>query len=298
MAGEITNYLNSVATLISTDKLDVSKDLGAGNWESQSLDWSVLLTNIPTTTTVYNGDSALTGNRTISAGTNNFKITTTGDADLLNIDATNSRVGIGTSTPSALFSVHDKIAELNVPIAEFKGYLGQELLTLYAPGGTAYANSNAATYWTLGSNTNQPGTRLELHIAKTSSKNALHILNDSLENLLVVNGLGNSAFGGVVSASHQVKVYGNTLIAGTTGNALEVNGVDDLSGNFAAKFKSLSNDVLSVRNDGVLLLEPITGVQATALTPLEGMIAMVSSINGVFVSIGIWAYQNGAWKAL
>lgn len=54
----------------------------------------------------------------------------------------------------------------------------------------------------------------------------------------------------------------------------------------------------SITATGVFNLVPITGVAATALTPNEGDIVMVSSTDGVFTSIGFWGYQNGAWTKM
>ena len=39
----------------------------------------------------------------------------------------------------------------------------------------------------------------------------------------------------------------------------------------------------------------MTAVQASAITPVEGLFVMVSDTSGSFTSIGVWAYENGAW---
>lgn len=43
---------------------------------------------------------------------------------------------------------------------------------------------------------------------------------------------------------------------------------------------------------------PMTSTQASAITPVEGLILFTSDTNATFVSIGLWCYQNGTWKAL
>ncbi len=52
---------------------------------------------------------------------------------------------------------------------------------------------------------------------------------------------------------------------------------------------------LTVGGEGFLKLRPITATAASAITPEEGMIVMVSSTNGTFAAIGFYGYANGAW---
>ncbi|BFO67494.1 hypothetical protein [Chryseobacterium sp. KCF3-3] len=63
---------------------------------------------------IYNTDGTLTGNRAVSQGANNLAFTSTAttgtshftvDGTTLNVDAVNSRVGIGTATPAAKLDV-------------------------------------------------------------------------------------------------------------------------------------------------------------------------------------------------
>ncbi len=55
---------------------------------------------------------------------------------------------------------------------------------------------------------------------------------------------------------------------------------------------------LTLSGNGSVTLFPITATAASAITPAEGMLVFVSNTNGTFTSIGLWIYQNGAWKAL
>jgi hypothetical protein len=57
-------------------------------------------------------------------------------------------------------------------------------------------------------------------------------------------------------------------------------------------------DLLTLAGNGSVKLRPITATEASAITPAEGMIIMVSSTNGTFLSIGGWMYYNAAWHAL
>lgn len=56
-------------------------------------------------------------------------------------------------------------------------------------------------------------------------------------------------------------------------------------------------DLLTLAGDGSMTMRPITATAASAITPAEGMIVMVSNTNGTFLSIGFWGYRNGAWAA-
>lgn len=39
----------------------------------------------------------------------------------------------------------------------------------------------------------------------------------------------------------------------------------------------------------------MTAVQASAITPAEGMQVHVTTTNGTFTAVGPWSYTNGAW---
>lgn len=45
-------------------------------------------------------------------------------------------------------------------------------------------------------------------------------------------------------------------------------------------------------------ITPMTATQASAITPVEGLILFVSSTDGTFTSIGLWDYENGAWHKM
>jgi len=54
----------------------------------------------------------------------------------------------------------------------------------------------------------------------------------------------------------------------------------------------------NTRVDGLIKLTPITAATASALTPAEGDLVMVSDTDATFTSIGFWGYENGAWAKL
>ena len=47
-----------------------------------------------------------------------------------------------------------------------------------------------------------------------------------------------------------------------------------------------------------LMLKPMTAVQASAITPADGMVLYVSSTNGTFTVVGFWGYENSVWTKL
>lgn len=42
----------------------------------------------------------------------------------------------------------------------------------------------------------------------------------------------------------------------------------------------------------------MTDTQATAITPINGMMLYVTTIGGVFISKGFWGYEEGVWVKL
>lgn len=77
MAEKISLYTNERVTLIDTDLLDVSADLGGGNFESQRLTWANLRSQVDN---IYNIDGAITsGDRTINRNANQMLFTGTGN---------------------------------------------------------------------------------------------------------------------------------------------------------------------------------------------------------------------------
>jgi hypothetical protein len=107
MAGKITDY-PSMTTLASGDLMDVSDSDGLGGFTSKSLDWDDLKTNIEsqiTFTNLYTNDGTLAGNRIVSMGVNDLTFLSTIDANLLKLETTFGRVGIGIAAPSVKLEV-------------------------------------------------------------------------------------------------------------------------------------------------------------------------------------------------
>lgn len=107
MAGKITDY-TPMTTLTDGDLFDISDFDEVSAYASKSLTWALLKTNIESEITFENfatTDLTLTGNRVHDLGVNDLTLGSTGDANLLKLETTNDRVGIGTATPSEKFNV-------------------------------------------------------------------------------------------------------------------------------------------------------------------------------------------------
>ena len=107
MAGKITDY-PTMTTLASGDLMDVSDYDGVSAFTSKSLDWDDLKTNIEsqiTFTNLYTNDGTLAGNRIVSMGVNDLTFGSTGDTNLLKLETTNDRIGIGVAAPTEKLEV-------------------------------------------------------------------------------------------------------------------------------------------------------------------------------------------------
>ena len=84
-------------------------DLTPGFYVSNGTSWSKI--DNQTSTTLYNGNGTLSGNRTITQGTNTLTFTSTAtngfsvDGTTFSVDAANNRIGIGTATPAQTLDV-------------------------------------------------------------------------------------------------------------------------------------------------------------------------------------------------
>ncbi|PHS05104.1 MAG: hypothetical protein COA88_12850 [Kordia sp.] len=60
-----------------------------------------------------------------------------------------------------------------------------------------------------------------------------------------------------------------------------------------------SDDVtLELVGNSILRLAGATAAVVSAVTPLEGMMAKVTTTDATFTSTGLWTYENGAWRKL
>ena len=113
---KISTYLTEVLALVNNDRLDVSKEISPGVFDSQYLKYSTLLTELNADLTVsnlYNVDGSLGGNRFVTLGGNDLTFVGTVDANLLRLDPTTDFIGIGTITPSEKLEVIGNVKIFN-----------------------------------------------------------------------------------------------------------------------------------------------------------------------------------------
>lgn len=55
---------------------------------------------------------------------------------------------------------------------------------------------------------------------------------------------------------------------------------------------------LTIGKSGYVKFRPMTVTEAGAIATAEGLMVFVSNTDGTFTSVGLWIFQNGAWKAL
>lgn len=54
----------------------------------------------------------------------------------------------------------------------------------------------------------------------------------------------------------------------------------------------------TIKSSGAVNFTPMTATEASAITPAEGDVVMVSDTDATFTSIGLWGYQNGVWAKM
>ena len=60
-----------------------------------------------------------------------------------------------------------------------------------------------------------------------------------------------------------------------------------------------TGSILSLHSDTKTFLPPrLIAASASAVSPINGMIAYVTTTNGTFTSAGFWGYEEGAWRKL
>ncbi len=117
-----------------TDKVLTSDANGVATWK--------VLPAAPASTNIYNTDGSLTGNRTVTQGANRLAFTGTAvnafsvAGSSLSVDATNNRVGIGTTSPQRVLEVsanNNPIRVTNLPNLTSAGG-NTDILTISSSG--------------------------------------------------------------------------------------------------------------------------------------------------------------------
>lgn len=120
-----------------TDKVLTSDAAGVATWKA--------LPAAPASTNIYNADGSLTGNRTVTQGTNTLAFTGTQtnafsvDGSTLSVDAANDRVGLGTTTPDTKLTISTPDSSFGLNHTN-----GTINLKTYIGGGSGYVGTTTS----------------------------------------------------------------------------------------------------------------------------------------------------------
>jgi len=114
---------------------------------------------------------------------------------------------------------------------------------------------------------------------------------------------GNNLVLGSQSASAKLEVQGDGATDATntiefhnstgTNNAMVIKDDGDIGIGTATPASVAILEITSTTK--AFRLTPMTAVQASAITPIEGLQLFVSSTDATFTTIGFWGYENGTW---
>lgn len=103
-------------------------------------------------------------------------------------------------------------------------------------------------------------------------------------------------FGGVLAGASTWLSYESSInTIRSLNGTLSFSANTGLAGGFASYTPTYR---FTVKPSGAINFTPITATAASAITPAEGDVVMVSSTDATFTSIGLWGYQNGSWQKL
>lgn len=131
------------------------------------------------------------------------------------------------------------------------------------------------------------------------SKNRISNCSDGIEmfgigsdNRFEMNDINNNTLGILIAVG-----FANTNF---THNTLYSNGTDIVDNSTTTQTIDDSAEALfrtKSTTKGIVLI-PMTAVQASAITPVEGLLLFVSDTDATFLSVGYWAYESGTWNKL
>jgi hypothetical protein len=97
--------------------------------------------------------------------------------------------------------------------------------------------------------------------------------------------------------SRGATVFGNFATIAAGQSATTIVATDELLKIGNGTSTGARSDAFTMYKNSVTLAGGISGVDAVALTPVNGMSAYVTSTSGVFTTTGWWDYERGAWRA-
>lgn len=239
---------------------------------------------------IYDGNGSLSGGTTVTMATNDLTFASTGEANLLHLDTTNDRVGVGTALPSNLFTLNaalndgyalrntssQLVAQLAVGstggVMELKDATGSAAVVLFNSGGFSYISDGKP----LGVNTK---TAESTFVVKELANNGRIELR-ATDNKLRAYIQSSSAIGGIfvlrnVGDSADVVVF----------NGASGNGFYDTGGNFHFGGISAGSEKVEITGNidisGVYKVGGVAGVNfgpsaVTSITVVGGIITAIS----------------------
>jgi len=174
MAGKITDY-PTTTVLIDEDLFDLSKYDGVSAYATNAIKWEDILKEIQidlTFNNIYNNNGTLAGNRIVSMGVNDLTFGSTIDANLLKLETTFGRVGIGTAAPTEKLEVIGNVkittGGIDVNLSTFVIDSATNAWSLGALA-TGAADKNAVT---IGAAASTTGSGLSIAIGKSATATA------------------------------------------------------------------------------------------------------------------------------
>jgi len=92
-----------------------------------------------------------------------------------------------------------------------------------------------------------------------------------------------------VTVTDLIQINTSSYIYLVAPSGITVGANDTPSSSAIIDFRSTTKGVLFPR---------LTGVQALAITGVDGLMLYVTAISGLFTSVGFWGYENGVWVKL
>jgi len=131
--GDISFNKGSSPSFGATSILSFVDSLVGYNYQLPSASGTVALTSQLTDDGIYTGSGSLSGATVVTMATNNFTMSSAGDGNLFDIDATNNSIGIGIAPVSSAKLVVTKTLT-TIPTSSILGLVGQTVLTDIAVG--------------------------------------------------------------------------------------------------------------------------------------------------------------------
>lgn len=318
MAEKTSDYLNDATSkpIQNDDYLDFSNFLSGSTWDvSKKIKVSELITflnsNIPH---YYVSDGTLSGNRTVTSP--NLTTTWVGGTLITKSDGVNDNGfflfdDLGVIKGGILWNVSTSSASLDLKNAS--GSFLTALDGFVSVGGSTTPVGSEAFRVTGGALFDDTTTLKDGAIIHSGGSTDVRFVTDGgsaimdVKNNKTVNIVAGATFGVGLSASSTVAINAKGIIGGEvlflTNNASLAAGIlsvnnDNLNVGIGVKTPVTVAKLEITSTTQGLRITPMTAVQASAITPVEGLQVFVNTTNATFLITGLHSYENGSWVKL